>query len=47
MITVLYATFITLICLYLGIRVYKLRKALKEIREHLAEIERKIPLLKP
>lgn len=47
MMWIAYAIFISLACLYLGIRVYRLRKALTEIRRHLADIESKIPLLKP
>lgn len=34
-------------CVYLSIRVMRLRKALKEIIKHLDELERKIPVLKP
>lgn len=35
------------ICIYLSIRVVRLRKALKGILKHLDELERKIPVLKP
>lgn len=36
-----------LLNMYMAARIYKLRKALKKFLEHLADIERKIPVLKP
>lgn len=42
-----YAILVTVLAVYLSIRVYKLRKALKDIHAHLAEIESKIPVLRP
>lgn len=47
MIWMAYSIIITIICMYLAIRVYRLRKSLKKILEDLAEIESRIPVLKP
>ena len=36
-----------LVCIYLSMRVYNLRKGLNQVLVRLAEIERKVPVLKP
>lgn len=36
-----------LLCIYLAVRVYFLRKGLTKVLIRLAEIERKVPVLKP
>ena len=36
-----------LLCIYLAVRVYILRKGLNQVLIRLAEIERKVPVLKP
>lgn len=38
---------LTIICIALAIRVYFLRKSLKQIATHLDAIKRKIPVLRP
>lgn len=43
----IYSILITIVCIYLSIRVYKLRTSLKKILGHLGEIEKKIPVLTP
>lgn len=36
-----------LLCIYLTVRVYRLRKGLTKVLIRLDEIERKVPVLKP
>lgn len=36
-----------LVCIYLAVRVYNLRKGLTKVLVRLDEIERKVPVLKP
>lgn len=36
-----------LLCIYLAVRVYRLRKGLTNVLIRLDEIERKVPVLKP
>lgn len=36
-----------LLCIYLAVRVYRLRKGLTKVLIRLDEIERKVPVLKP
>lgn len=36
-----------LLCIYLAVRVYRLRKGLAAVLIRLDEIERKVPVLKP
>lgn len=38
---------LSILCIYLAVRVYRLRRGLFKILERLDQIERKVPVLKP